>query len=81
MDSRHILQKFPEIRCPLDHHSKPPAQAVEQWTSDVHTEVGHLCSQFSNPCGSHIVELSAPQKSVVCAALVCASVFCHVVLL
>lgn len=69
MDSGHILQKFPEIRCPLDHYSKPPPEAMEQWKSDVHIEVGQLCSQFANTCGSHfIVELSAP---CLCSFSVC----------
>lgn len=46
LDPRHVLQEFPQIRRPLDHHPQPPPEAVEQWKSHVHTEVGQLCTQF-----------------------------------
>lgn len=46
LDSRHLLQEFTEIRCPLDHDSQPAPEAVEQWKSHVHPEVGYSESLF-----------------------------------
>ncbi|GLD56446.1 gamma-aminobutyric acid receptor subunit gamma-1 [Lates japonicus] len=33
--------EFTQIRCPLDHHSQPPPETVEQWESHVHTKVDY----------------------------------------